>query len=113
MLLAASAVSQLVWLGLLLAGFAGVLGWLSRRSRAADPRALDTIRLGPQHSAVVMVIDNRRLLVGIGPGAAPQLLCELDNGIKPGREQVRVAEPPRATGSDAGPRARGGWDLGG
>ncbi len=113
-LIAASAPLQLVWLALLLAGFAGVLSWLGRRARAADPRALETIRLGPQHSAVVMVIDNRRLLVGIGPGAAPQLLCELDNGMKSERESGRTTDSPRvAAGAATASRERGGWDLGG
>ncbi len=113
-LLAASQALVLVELGLVVGLLAGLLTWLGRRARAVDPGVLRTIRLSPQHIVYVVAIEDRRLLLGAGPGAAPGLICDLTEKPRPGRETGPRAEPgPAGATIGAGSRSRTGWDHGG
>jgi hypothetical protein len=110
---AASQALVIVELGLVLAGLAGVLAWLGRRAKAMDPGVMRTIRLSPQHMVYVVAIEDRRLLLGAGPGSAPQLICDLTDKPRPAREPGTWAEPTRpASTVGAGVRSRGGWEHG-
>jgi hypothetical protein len=112
-LLAASQALVLVELGLVVAALAGALAWLGRRAKAVDPGVLRTIRLSPSHMVYVVAIEDRRLLIGAGPGAAPELICDLTEKPRPGREVGPRTDPGRvATSMAAGTRSRGGWDHG-
>jgi hypothetical protein len=111
MLIAASQALVIVQLGLVLAALGGALAWLGRRAKQADPGVMRTIRLSPQHMVYVVAIEDRRLLLGAGPGSAPQLICDLTE--KP-RAAASWGEPTRPSGGPAavnvGPRPRGGWE---
>jgi flagellar biogenesis protein FliO len=116
MLLAASSALVLVEVGLVLAALAGVLAYLGRRARQADPQVLRTIRLSPQHAVYVVVIEDRRLVLGAGTGAAPTLLCDLGDRLRAVKNDV--PREPTGVRSGApivagGTRGRGGWDQGG
>ena len=82
MLFASSSAQVLIEIGLVLGVLAGVLGWLGRRAKTADPSVLRTIRLSPQHAVYVVAVEDRRLLLGVGQGSAPTLLCDLGDRIK-------------------------------
>lgn len=113
-IVAASQAVVLVELGLVLAALAGVLAWLGRRARTVDPGVLRTIRLSPQHVVYVVVIEDRRLLLGAGPGSAPTLICDLTEKPRGARETGVRADPARpAPPTASGARPRGGWENGG
>jgi hypothetical protein len=103
--IAASQALVIVELGLVLAALGGALAWLGRRAKAMDPGVMRTIRLSPQHMVYVVVIEDRRLLLGAGPGSAPQLICDLTDKPKP----AGWAEPTRPA-ANGGVRPRGGWE---
>lgn len=112
-LLAASQALFLVELGLVVAALAGALAWMGRRARAVDPGVLRTIRLSPSHMVYVVAIEDRRLLLGAGPGAAPQLICDLTEKPRPARENGPRTDPGRTVASvSPSVRSRGGWDHG-
>lgn len=135
-LVAMSAPWVLVQIGLLLGTLVGTLVWLGRRARATEPGIVQPIRLGAHHSLHVVIVEDRRLLVGTGPGAAPQLICDLGERPRGGRH---ADDKPRANGQSNGhangesgdrglgdlasrsrprpdlgiaARPRGGWDQG-
>lgn len=127
-LVAMSAPWVLVQIGLLLGMLVGTLVWLGRRARAAEPGIVQPIRLGAHHSLHIVIVEDRRLLVGTGPGAAPQLICDLGERPRGGRH---ADDKPKTNGesSDRGlgdlasrsrsrpdlgiaARPRGGWDQG-
>ena len=76
-LVAMSGPLVLVQLGLLLGVLVGTLVYLGRRARAGEPGIVQPIRLGAHHALHIVTVEDRRLLVGTGPGAAPQLICDL------------------------------------
>lgn len=119
-IVAASGAWVLVEVGLLLGLAAGLLMWLGKRGRTVDPSVLRTIRLSPHHAVHVVVIEERRLLIGVGPTSSPELLCDLAERSKGARIEVAPGgagvrgEGGRVPTSASGPvRARGGWDHGG
>lgn len=115
MLLASSSAQVLIEIGLVLGVLAGALSWLGRRAKAADPSVLRTIRLSPQHAVYVVAVEDRRLLLGVGQGSAPTLLCDLGDRIKAVRNDAPRTEVGRAGGDGFGTGARGGrggWDHG-
>jgi flagellar biogenesis protein FliO len=116
MLFASSSAQVLIEIGLVLGVLAGVLGWLGRRAKAADPSVLRTIRLSPQHAVYVVAVEDRRLLLGVGQGSAPTLLCDLGDRIKAVRNDATRADAGPRAGGDAfvagASRGRGGWDHG-
>ncbi|RMG96107.1 MAG: hypothetical protein D6705_12020 [Deltaproteobacteria bacterium] len=66
----------LVWGALALA--AAGLWWVRRHQEAARARGvLGTVRLGTSHALYVVEVEGRRLLVGTGPGGAPEVLADL------------------------------------
>lgn len=113
-LLAASQALVLVQLGLVVAVVGGVLAYLGRRARATDPGVLRSIRLAPQHHVHVVVIEDRRLLIGTGPSATPTLVCDLTEKPRPARDAAPRPEGTRTPPASApAGRARAGWDHGG
>lgn len=113
LVVAASQALVIVELGLVLAALAGALAWLGKRAKAVDPGVMRTIRLSPQHMVYVVAIEDRRLLLGAGSGAAPQLICDLTEKPRPmAREPGTWAEPSRPAAA-TGTRGRGGWEHGG
>jgi len=106
----------LIQLGLLLGVLVGAITWLGRRSRANEPGIVQPIRLGAHHALHIVTVEDRRLLVGTGPGAAPQLLCDLAERPRGGRH----ADPSKPVngeriglgGFGVAARPRGGWDQG-
>jgi len=118
-MIAAAGAWVLVEVGLLLGLASGLLMWLGKRGRAADPSVVRTIRLSPQHAVYVVAIEDRRLLIGVGPTSSPGLICDLAERPKGARVDVGAGhsgvrgEGGRIPSSAAGPvRARGGWDQG-
>jgi hypothetical protein len=132
-LVAMSAPWVLVQIGLLLGMLVGTLVWLGRRARASEPGIVKPIRLGAHHSLHIVIVEDRRLLVGTGPGAAPQLICDLGERPRGGRH---ADDKPKTNGESSGgsrdgvglgdltsrsrsrpewgiaARPRGGWDQG-
>ncbi|MEM6996828.1 MAG: hypothetical protein AAF721_40370 [Myxococcota bacterium] len=80
-LLAASASGTWIQLGALIAVGAGAVAMIKRR-RLAGPRP-QSIPLTSQHTVHVVEAAGVRLVVGTGPGAAPRLLCQLDDRTDP------------------------------
>jgi hypothetical protein len=119
MLVAASQALVLVQLGLVVGVVGGVLAYLGRRAKATDPGVLRSIRLAPQHHVHVVVIEDRRLLIGTGPSATPTLLCDLTEKPRAARETAPRSDAPRTDGPRSTPapgpagRPRAGWDHGG
>ena len=120
-LVAMSGPLVLVQLGLLLGVLVGTLVWLGRRARAAEPGIVQPIRLGAHHSLHIVTVEDRRLLVGTGPGAAPQLISDLAERPRGGRHSEPSAKPVNGQsvglggfGTASRPRAGmgGGWDHG-
>jgi hypothetical protein len=122
-LLAVSGPLVLVQLGLVLGVLVGGLVWLGRRARAGEPGLVQPIRLGAHHALHVVTVEDRRLLVGTGPGAAPQLICDLGERPRSGRQSDAGATKPMnghngtngqatAAGFGVAARPRGGWDQG-
>lgn len=118
-LLAVSGPLVLVQLALVLGVLLGGLTWLGRRARAHEPGVVQPIRLGAHHALHIVTVEDRRLLVGTGPGAAPQLICDL--GDRPRGERSTDASRPvnghhgphgqhAAGGLGMSARPRGGWD---
>lgn len=113
---AAAGAWVLIEVGLLLGLVAGLLMWLGKRAKTLDPSVMRTIRLSPQHAVYVVAIEDRRLLIGVGPTSAPELLCDLAEKPKGTRVDIGPVrgEGGRIPTSATGPvRARGGWDSGG
>ncbi len=81
---------QLLGLGLLTT--AGLLVLWARRSRGGSGRCTPVAQLGPNHALFVVEIEGRRLLVGVGPQAAPAMLAALD---APDARHVPVDPVPR------------------
>jgi hypothetical protein len=125
-LLAMSGPLVLVQLGLLLGVLVGTLVWLGRRARAGEPGIVQPIRLGAHHALHIVTVEDRRLLVGTGPGAAPQLICDLAERPRGGRHADANGKPVNGEpmngervglggfGVAARPRSGvgGGWDQG-
>ncbi len=118
-LLAVSGPLVLVQLGLVLGVLVGGLTWLGRRARAHEPGIVQPIRLGAHHALHIVTVEDRRLLVGTGPGAAPQLICDL--GERPRGDRSTDASRPmnghhgtngQHVGIGVAARPRGGWDQG-
>ena len=65
--------STLLPLGAALLAVAGLVRW-QRRRRADAPKAVQTVRLTPQHALHVVHLNGRRLVIGTAPGAAPRLV---------------------------------------
>jgi hypothetical protein len=93
-LVAMSGPFVLVQLGLLLGLLVGTLVWLGRRARATEPGIVQPIRLGAHHALHVVTLEDRRLLVGTGPGAAPQLICDLGERPRERRSDAPARERP-------------------
>ena len=119
-LVAMSGPLVLVQLGLLLGVLVGTLVFLGRRARAGEPGIVQPIRLGAHHSLHIVTVEDRRLLVGTGPGAAPQLICDLAERPRGGRhaDPKPNGHPIHGEGVGLGgfgvaarPRT-GGWDQG-
>jgi hypothetical protein len=119
-MIAASGAWVLVEVGLLLGLVTGLLMWLGKRARTIDPSVMRTIRLSPQHAVYVVAIEDRRLLIGVGPTSSPELICDLAEKPKGTRVDIGPVGPVRGDGgrvpssASAGPaRARSGWEHGG
>jgi len=131
-LVAMSGPLVLVQLGLLLGVLVGTLVWLGRRARAGEPGIVQPIRLGAHHALHIVTVEDRRLLVGTGPGAAPQLICDLAERPRGGRHAEPngqsngkpmngesglggfgvAARPKPRVGTGVGAGMGGGWDQG-
>lgn len=69
-------------------GFVCLLAWASLRFLAARGlgkpatskrlEVIERLTLDAQRSLLMVRVDRRRLLIGVGTGAAPQLIAELD-----------------------------------
>jgi hypothetical protein len=98
--------------------------WLGRRARAGEPGIVQPIRLGAHHALHIVTVEGRRLLVGTGPGAAPQLICDLAEHPRGGRHSESSGKPVNGqNGENVGlggfgmasrprPGMAGGWDHG-
>ncbi len=92
-------------------GFVSVLAWASLRwlaarglGKAAGGKRLEVLErltLDSQRSLVVVRVERRRLLIGVGTGAAPQLIAELDSDARLADVTGTVieAEPTATTGA--------------
>jgi len=117
-LLAVSGPIVLLQLGLVLGALTAVLVWLGRRHRGGEPGIVQPIRLGPHHAVHIVTVEDRRLLIGTGPAAAPQLICDLAERPRGGRHSEPAANTPTPEriglgGFGVAARPRGGWDTGG
>lgn len=73
-------------------GFVCVLAWLVLRFVAARGlgkvaaqtrlQVIERLSLDAQRSLVIVRVEQRRLLIGLGAGAAPQLIAELDGDAR-------------------------------
>ncbi|MBC8069425.1 MAG: flagellar biosynthetic protein FliO, partial [Deltaproteobacteria bacterium] len=97
-MIAASGAWVLVEVGLLLGLVTGLLMWLGKRARTTDPSVMRTIRLSPQHAVYVIAIEDRRLLIGVGPTSSPELICDLADKPKGARVDIGPIGPVRGEG---------------
>lgn len=99
-MVAASLGGAWIQLGALGAGLAGLFVVLRRRQpNGVRPHS---IPLTGQHAVHIIDTEGARLVVGTGPGAAPQLLCRLPT-------PTDRSAPPERPDAPAPPR-RAGWD---
>jgi flagellar biosynthetic protein FliO len=68
------AVCALAWFVLRAAAARG----LGKASRSARMEVIERLALDAQRSVYLVRVEQRRLVIGVGHGAAPQLLTELD-----------------------------------
>jgi len=78
MVFALGFVCALAWLTLRFAASRG----LGKKERGNRLEVIERLSLDAQRSLLIVRVDQRRLLIGVGAGAAPQLVTELDgNGL--------------------------------
>lgn len=71
---ALSFVCALAWIALRFAASRG----LGKNTKSARLELVERLALDAQRSLVIVRVEQRRLLIGVGTGAAPQLVAELD-----------------------------------
>ncbi|MFO7561654.1 MAG: flagellar biosynthetic protein FliO [Enhygromyxa sp.] len=99
-LLALIGIDPLLLVGGVLLGLLAILSQLTRRLRGGGAgqgagQGRQTLALTGQHAIHVVEIAGRRLLLGTGPGGAPQVLAELGEVDELGCEGRAAVSPPR------------------
>lgn len=92
-------------------GFVCVIAWITLRfaasrglgtnARGKRLEVIERLTLDPQRSLLIVRVDQRRLLIGIGAGAAPQLMTELDASGGPSTGVADVSAEELARVRDA------------
>lgn len=97
------AVCALAWVTLRYLSKAGV-----GRQNGDRIRVVERVALDAQRQLYIVQVDDRQLLMGVGPDGAPALLSELDPSAAPGdAAATHVADGDRGAFADALRRLRG------
>lgn len=92
-------IDPLVSVGLVLLLLLVALSWLARRVPGGSLAGTkERVCLTPQHTVHVIEVGGLRLLVGTGPGGAPQLLARLGEAETRASAPEPAPELPRAMG---------------
>lgn len=93
MIIAVGGAASLTTLGVLLGAAALLALWAQGRRRPGLGVQRHTVPLGAGQALHVVELEGRRLLIGTGPGAAPQLLTELASSPPEPRAASPVSPP--------------------
>lgn len=97
MLFALGFVCAVAWLVLRFAASRG----LGKNARGKRLEVIERLSIDPQRSLLIVRVDQRRLLIGVGSGAAPQLVTELDSAGAPFGSVSDVSTDELAAARDA------------